>query len=98
MIDLEHDKLLSLKDAAALIPGQNVKSLRRWSVKGSGGTILETVFIGGRRYTTRAFLEQFIEQCTAKKKGPMDVISKSRRKCTVSKETRKGLIALGFKL
>ena len=58
---------LTLTEAAGLIPGRNagrklsVDTIWRWCLRGVGGGIrLKSVMIGGRRFTKRQWLEEFI--------------------------------------
>lgn len=55
------EKLLSLNEAAKAIPGRpHISTVRRWISYGVGGIRLETVQIGGRRYTSIEAIERFI--------------------------------------
>jgi len=70
-IDPLTEELLSMKDAAALLPKRrggakvSLTSLWRWSTRGAKGVRLETVRVGSSVYTTRAALRRFIEARTA---------------------------------
>jgi hypothetical protein len=75
-IDVEREDLLSLSDAAALIPTKpSPSTLQRWRIYGVRGHKLETVLIGGLRYTSKQAVTRFLswpESETAKpstKKG-----------------------------
>ena len=58
--------LLSLGDAAQLLPHRpHPLTLQRWARTGSHGVRLRTLVVGGRRFTTRQFLEQFILEVSA---------------------------------
>lgn len=58
--------LLTLSDAAQLLPHRpNPLTLQRWARTGSHGIRLRTLQVGGRRFTTRQFLEQFIFEVSA---------------------------------
>jgi hypothetical protein len=64
------ERLISLSEAAALLPGHPaLSSLWRWHARGIRGTQLETVVIGGRRYTSREALERFMAATTAAADG-----------------------------
>ncbi len=59
---------LTLSEAAALIPGRKqgkrvyVNTVWRWCKKGvKNGIRLKSVLVGGQRYTTRRWLQEFIE-------------------------------------
>ena len=66
MIDM-NERLITLPQAARKIPGQgdrprvHVSSIYRWSTKGVGGVVLETIKVGGRRMTSLEALERFIQ-------------------------------------
>jgi Protein of unknown function (DUF1580) len=63
MIDLEHESLLTLAEASALLPGRpSLCAIWRWRTKGVRGRRLETVIIGGKPYTSREALARFAEQ------------------------------------
>ena len=60
MIDISSEQMLTLTQAAKLLPGRpSVVTLWRWRSKGVKGRKLETVAIGGRTYTSREALERF---------------------------------------
>jgi hypothetical protein len=56
------DQIL-LSKAAGLFPGQrpNSTTLTRWSRRGVYGIRLETLRIGGRRYTSKQAIARFLE-------------------------------------
>lgn len=63
MIDIAHEQLLSMLEAAKRVPGRvHVSTVWRWSLRGVRGRVLETVIIGGRRYTSAEALERFAQQ------------------------------------
>jgi hypothetical protein len=65
MIDLSQEHLLSLKQAPKELPEHpHVSTLWRWSQRGVRGHRLETVVVGGRRFTSREAIRRFIEQTT----------------------------------
>ncbi len=56
------DEYLSLSQAARELPGRpHVSTLHRWRLRGVRGARLRTCLVGGRRFTTRDWLEEFIE-------------------------------------
>jgi hypothetical protein len=70
-IDLEHESLISLAAAAKILPGRpSIPTLWRWRSRGVGGVRLETVVIGGRRYTSHEAIAKFIAGTTAARDGP----------------------------
>ena len=57
------EELLSLAEASRLLPNRpHVSTLWRWCRRGVKGVRLQTVIVGGRRYTTAAFLSDFVAQ------------------------------------
>jgi hypothetical protein len=60
-LKVEAEKLLSLSEAAELLPNRpHVSTLWRWCRRGVKGVRLRTLIVGGRRYTTPSFLEDFV--------------------------------------
>lgn len=72
MIDIENETLISLAEAAALLPcgrkgrHPDVKTLYAWTKNGCRGVVLESVQIGGRRGTSREAVRRFVEALTTK--------------------------------
>lgn len=61
---LDDETLIPLSDAP--VPGSpNPAKLARWARFGVRGTKLETVVVGGRRYTSPAAVRRFIERLNA---------------------------------
>jgi len=59
------DELITMKQARELIPHHPAPStLVRWHTTGYKGVRLETVMVGGRRYTTKEALQEFADACT----------------------------------
>lgn len=50
-------------------------TLWRFSTKGSGGTVLQTWMLGGRRVTTLAAVERFIDERTKATMQPATLVS-----------------------
>lgn len=66
MIDAQSEQLLTLTQAAKSLPGRpHVATLWRWRKRGIRGVTLETVVIGGRRYTSQEALQRFIDATTS---------------------------------
>ena len=54
MVDINHERLLTFTEAAKSLPGRpNVATLWRWRTAGCRGVKLETILVGGKRYTSR---------------------------------------------
>jgi len=63
MIDLKTETLLTLSQAAALLPGRpSTASLWRWRKKGARGRRLESLVLGGKVFTSVEALQRFAEQ------------------------------------
>jgi Protein of unknown function (DUF1580) len=61
MIDVFKERLVRLSHAAQHLPGRpHRSSLDRWTRVGVRGRQLETVLIGGRRYTSLEALARFV--------------------------------------
>jgi hypothetical protein len=61
--DLSAEDLLSFGKAVSAIPGRervSLGTLHRWRLKGVRGVRLETVLIGGQRFTSRQAIERFL--------------------------------------
>jgi len=71
-IDLEHERLLTLSEAAGALPrlrGKkpvHVGTICRWIKSGVGGVRLEAVKIGRTLVTSREALQRFAERRTAR--------------------------------
>jgi Protein of unknown function (DUF1580) len=61
MATLTKQDYLTLRQAAELLPGRpNRSTMSRWAHHGVRGVQLATILVGGRRYTTRDAIDQFI--------------------------------------
>jgi hypothetical protein len=75
MIDLRTETLISLAQAARLLPpGRNgktthISTLMRWINPGVRGVRLEAVRLGGRWLTSAAALQRFADRLTARETG-----------------------------
>ena len=66
MIDVSTETLRSFPDAARRIGrGVHISTLHRWRLKGCRGVRLETVMLGGRRFTSDQALDRFFAATTA---------------------------------
>lgn len=67
MIDTSTETLIPIREIPDHVPGSRVHSATvwRWVLTGCRGVILETVFVGGKRYTSKAAIGRFIEETTA---------------------------------
>lgn len=60
-------KLMSVQQAVEMATGQRVNpsTCWRWAISGSGGVVLKTWLLGGRRVTTIEEVIEFLERKTA---------------------------------
>ena len=71
-IDLTKERPVSFNGASRFLPDDlrpHATTWWRWWKKGRFGVRLETVVIGGRRYTTKAAVRRFITALTAASSG-----------------------------
>lgn len=69
-IDIETERCISINDAPKYFPGRpNVSSIYRWLGKGIRGARLETIVVGGQRFTSVEAIQRFIERTTANSPG-----------------------------
>ena len=61
MIDLSTETLIPWQQVAKYVPGQpHVSTLHRWRLRGVRGIRLETLLIGGKRFSSREAITRFI--------------------------------------
>jgi hypothetical protein len=71
MIDFNEEALISLQEAAKILPRRragrpvHVSCVYRWTQIGVKGILLESIQVGGCRCTSRAALNRFFEKLTA---------------------------------
>ena len=63
-VDIQHEQLVSLKEASKLLPKRNGKRMHystiyRWATKGARGRKLESVHLGGVLYTSVEAISRF---------------------------------------
>ena len=73
MIDIDTEELLTFAEAAGRLPSRasgkhlHKATVHRWAMPGGlEGARLESIKIGGIRYTTPAALQRFVEACSAR--------------------------------
>lgn len=70
MLDVNSETIISLTDAAKLLPIRrrgkrpHVSCVYRWTTTGCKGVVLESVQVGGTRCTSREALARFIQRLT----------------------------------
>lgn len=71
MIDIENEELISLAEAAGMVPSgrkgrsPDVKTVYLWTTAGCRGVVLSSVQAGGRRCTSKQAVLRFIQELTA---------------------------------
>ena len=68
MIDLENENLVLLKDVCRMFPGRSgrgvsLSTIWRWMLTGRKGHKLESLIVGGQRYTSKEAVHRFIAAC-----------------------------------
>ena len=62
-IDIESERLVPLREVPSILPGRvHISSVYRWI--GRQNQRLESIRIGGRRYTSREALSRFVRVCS----------------------------------
>ena len=85
MIDLQRETLITLAEAAKLIPGRpSACSIWRWRTRGVKGRKLECVKIGGRAYTSLEAIARFgIQQGGTE--GPLASTTRQRQRAAIER-------------
>lgn len=97
MIDTSSETLRTFQAAGQHIPGRgcpHVSTLHRWRLKGVRGVKLETVLVGGTRYTSDEAIARFVAAQNADE-SPAPSISPSQRQ-RQSEAARKELAKIGI--
>ena len=69
-MDTDFEDLIPLQAVCRLIPGGvHISSIHRWRLRGVRGVRLQTVLLGGRRFVSKAALEDFFAQVSAAADG-----------------------------
>lgn len=83
-IDVQTETVVSFSDARSAFPGidrrLSLATLHRWRLNGVRGVKLETVLIGGLRYTSREAIARFIAAQNADDTPAAPVITASQRR------------------
>ncbi len=83
-IDVQTETLISFSDARSAFPGivrrLSLATLHRWRLNGVRGVKLETVLIGGLRYTSREAIGRFIQAQNADDAPAAPVITQAQRR------------------
>ncbi|GDX93702.1 hypothetical protein LBMAG46_37120 [Planctomycetia bacterium] len=82
MIDSRSETLIRLEQARREFPGKTLVSLaalHRWRLKGVRGVVLETLVVGGARYTSREAIDRFVAAQNAPESAPPQMAAEQRR-------------------
>ncbi len=78
MVDA-NETLIPISKAPAHIPSRpHVATVWRWIKNGVRGVTLDTIVIGGKRYTSREAIQRFMEATTAASSQPVGKAARSR--------------------
>lgn len=81
MIDTEREQLRLLTKASADVPGNpHVSTLIRWWQRGVRGVRLETILVGGRRYTSIEAVQRFITRLSESPASHYPPLSRQRQR------------------
>jgi hypothetical protein len=93
-IDISSETLVTFSQAAALLPNRpSLATIFRWRARGIRGAKLETVRIGGGRYTSVQALERFAAAVTAVADGQAPQARTSRQRQRDIEEVKRQLDA-----
>jgi hypothetical protein len=80
MINIGSEHLRLLTKASADVPGSpHTSTVIRWALRGLRGVRLETILVGGRRYTSVEAIERFLERLNEPSIAPVPSVSRSRQ-------------------
>jgi hypothetical protein len=83
-IDAKAETIISFSDARSAFPGidrrLSLATLHRWRLHGIRGIKLETILIGGLRYTSREAITRFVASQNADEAPAAPVITASQRR------------------
>lgn len=98
MIDARAETLLAPKQACRVVPGRtgrgiSLATLWRWMSKGRRGVALESVLVGGARYTSMEAIARFIAACNG---GQNDGQQRHADRIGVAQQVERALDVAGF--
>jgi hypothetical protein len=97
MIDFTNEDLLLFVEAARSLPGRpHISTLHRWRLRGVRGVRLESVLIGGRRYTSLQALELFFAATTAAADGEVAPVRTAKERKRAIERAENELLAAGI--
>lgn len=81
MIEIEKEQLRLLAKASADVPGNpHISTLIRWSLHGVKGIKLETVLVGGRRFTSVEAIHRFLTRLNEPGSVSSTTLAKKRQR------------------
>ena len=96
-IDIEREELLTVGKAAQSCPGRpHVATVWRWILNGLGGVRLESVKVGGRRFTSSQALKRFIAAPSSMDEVPSLKIAPSKQRERAIRRAEKELKDAGL--
>jgi uncharacterized protein DUF1580 len=101
MIDSRNEDLMTLAAAARTLPGRkgrgiNPSTLWRWHVRGIRGQRLETLMVGGTRYTSAQAIQRFFERATSAADGQSVPAATAAQRRRAMQAAEQELIAAGL--
>ena len=97
MIDRSQEQILSITAAAKSLPGRPcIQTIYRWCRNGIKGIRLETLLIGGRRYTSAEALDRFAAAVTAAAAGERLPVRTTAARTKAQAKADEELRAAGF--
>lgn len=82
MIDLQAETIISIAEAPRHIPGRpSLATVWRWVLNGTRAGKLDSILIGGRRFTSVEAIQRFADKSTAAANGerPSALTSRQRQ-------------------
>ena len=96
-IDIRNEELVAIAKAPAFIPGRPGRAtVWRWVLTGVRGRKLETILVGGRRFTSREAIERFIENGTTASAGEPTHTRTNRQRERAIEQAERELAAAGI--
>ena len=90
------ETLLTISQARQRYPSRpSLATMHRWMSRGARGVVLESVLVGGRRYTSKEALRRFHEALNASRTKPKACVSKTKERQI--ERSKSVLDALGVK-
>lgn len=99
MINTEREQLILPSQVARMIPGRSGKGVSlstvwRWMLRGRRGCRLESLMIGGQRYTSQEAVARFIAACNGHE--PAHPQTRTERRQRQLRHVEHELLAEGF--